>query len=344
MKEFGSDFHYNTNFKGSSETNYMQDRDLRYYANGRQAILHLIDLNKWNRIWIPEYYCYQIVETIKNSGIEIKFYPDAPRLDDTSIIESLRFRKKDVILRMNYFGLRSIRDNRKIPIEVIEDHSHDLFGVWSNNSNADWCVASIRKTLPIPEGGILWSPQNHALPKQVCQTEENISIVERRWKAMKLKLNYLAGYDVEKDEFRNLFLETENSFDIVPLSDLTEDCKMYLSDFDFSNWEKQKLINWEILSKIKSNHIEILLPEANGCNMFSFIFLTKTVPARDIIRDNLIQNHVYPAILWDIPDNKSEYSVNFSKRMFSIPCDGRYIALDILEIKKLLENAFQTIH
>lgn len=63
---------------------------------------------------------------------------------------------------MNYFGLRTSRSNQSLPIPVIEDHSHDLLGRWPLYSDADWCIASIRKTLPTIEGGMVWSPKNIA--------------------------------------------------------------------------------------------------------------------------------------------------------------------------------------
>ena len=340
MKEFGSDFHYiaNTDFL-TNEQNQRNRQGL--YANGRQAIQHLITFKKWDRIWIPEYFCYEIVEAIKSTGIQVMFYPDAPGLDDTAIVEKLCYEKNDVLLRMNFFGLRSYRDNSSIPIEVIEDHSHDIKGNWVCNSNADWCFASIRKTLPVPEGGVLWSPKQHRLPEQPVQTEENISLAEKRWKAMKFKRDYLQNNTGSKDDFRELYFETENAFEKLPLSDLTEDCKAYLVGFDISSWSKQKNRNWKILSEIQSDRIQILLPEDKECYVFSFVFLLNTEHQREQVRQYLIKNKLYPVVLWSIPEENSRNAVNFSKRMLSIPCDARYTGADITEMRYILEKALQ---
>ena len=40
-------------------------------------------------------------------------------------------------------------------IVLIEDHIHDPLSDWSQSSNADYAVASLRKTLPVPIGAML---------------------------------------------------------------------------------------------------------------------------------------------------------------------------------------------
>src|SRR5659263_87127 len=73
MKEFGSDFHYyaTNDFKVENELSKL---DASFYANGRQAIQDLIENNSWKRIWIPTYYCYDVIDSIKATGITIKLY------------------------------------------------------------------------------------------------------------------------------------------------------------------------------------------------------------------------------------------------------------------------------
>lgn len=341
MVEFGSDFHYLPLTDSHSVGDNLFVEGKQFYANGRQAIQHLIRSNTWERIWIPEYFCYEIVEAILSTGIQVTFYADAPGHNDIAIIEKLKFKKQDVLLRMNYFGMRSFRDNSVIPVDVIEDHSHDLTGGWATKSNADWCIASIRKTLPVPEGGALWSPKQHCLPEHPVQTKENTALAERRWKAMQLKRDYLQFNSGYKDEFRKLYIETENDFEQLPLSDLTNDCKAYLARFDINSWTNQKTNNWKMLSKIQSIRLQILYPEHNECNVFSFVFLLNSEHERNNVRQYLIENKIYPVILWKVPEGKNNYVIDFSQRMLSVPCDARYDLSDIIKMKEILENALR---
>lgn len=55
MKEFGSDFHYISGFQ--CEGNAISDfyPKANYYADGRQALIHLYHSQGWQRLWISEY-------------------------------------------------------------------------------------------------------------------------------------------------------------------------------------------------------------------------------------------------------------------------------------------------
>ena len=162
MKEFGSDFHLIDSFL--SKRAHLTDvyREVVLMADGRQCIVTLIQQYGWKRMWMPEYFCYEVIATIaKQTGIEIVYYLDLPKGNDGMMVEALPYQNGDVLFRVNYFGMRDFRSNKNIPIPVIEDHSHDLLGHWALYSDADWCIASLRKTLPLPEGGMMWSPKGH---------------------------------------------------------------------------------------------------------------------------------------------------------------------------------------
>ena len=163
MKEFGSDFHYIDSFHKEGKRLCDYYTSANYYADGRQALIHLYKSQGWERLWIPEYFCYDVIQSLKDAGLNLVFYTDLPdNSNDCDTLFAIQkkglFRHTDAVLRVNYFGMRSYRCTSELPVAVVEDHTHDLLGDWSCKSTADWCVASLRKTLPIPEGGILWSP------------------------------------------------------------------------------------------------------------------------------------------------------------------------------------------
>lgn len=339
MKEFGSDFHYCTNYINNPICFKTDERI--FYACGRQAITDLIFKNNWIRIWVPTYFCYDIIEYIRQTKIAIVYYNDSPIENDINIINSLSFKDGDVLLRMNYFGLRTFRDNSTISIPVIEDHSHDLFGDWAINSNADWCIGSLRKTIPIPEGGVIWSPKNHHL-YQPKISDKNEELADKRLIAMKLKSQYLSDENIDKNIFRNIYVETERMFDKLPISTIDKNSLDYLSHFDCKKWNIQKKENWLELRKLNLKDISVLIPEdLDKCNPFSFVLKFPNKHKRDQFRNSLIKNYVYPAILWEIPQDKDTDIKSMSDKLLSIHCDGRFSARNLQELKNIIERLLE---
>jgi hypothetical protein len=344
MIEFGSDFHNISGFRGKSNTLYDFYPKANCYADGRQALIHLYHSQGWQRLWIPEYFCYDVIASLKEAGLNLMFYQDWPDCHaDSNTFVAIQskglFLPKDAILRVNYYGTRSCRSTEKLPVAaVVEDHTHDLIGDWPKHSTADWCVASLRKTLPIPEGGMLWSPKGLKLPEAPKTSEENERIATIRREAMELKARYLAGDVVEKTEFRKGFVETEDYFDHAQVCALDKASQEYLNTFDIREWYNKKLENWGLLKGIKKKSVRVIIPESVGCYPFSLVLLFDGPEERDRVRKALIDHQIYPAVLWNLPDTASSEAKSFSRSMLSIHCDGRYTAHDIQQLKVIVES------
>lgn len=344
MREFGSDFHYIDTF--NSGRAHLTDvfRGATLLADGRQCIVALVRQYGWKRIWMPDYFCYEVIDTIKEqTGIEVLYYADSP-LEECKV-ESLAYEEGDVLMRMNFFGMRGQRSNKNVPCPVIEDHSHDPFGHWALYSDADWCISSIRKILPLPEGGMMWSPKGHSLTIDMQLSEENEKIAAIRWEGMEMKASYLEGGDISKDEFRKRYIETEEFFDSSEPSRIDERSKDVVSKkLDINLWQIAKRKNWLLLKNLLNvENCKIIVPEDKTCTAFSLVILLDTKEKRDKIRKQLIDKCVYPAILWVVPDSASKSSKSFSERMLSIHCDGRYTEDDVRQLADILKKEIETI-
>lgn len=343
MIEFGSDFHY-ISPRGIGE-NTLRDffPSANFYADGRQALIHLYRSQHWKRLWVPEYFCYDVISSLKEAGLDLRFYADYPDYHkDGNTLQAIQkggyFRPTDAILRVNYFGTRSYRGPDKMIIPVVEDHTHDLMGSWATNSHADWCIASLRKSLPVPEGGMLWSPVGLRLPVAPEVSEENEQIATIRWESMRLKAKYLTGEQVDKEAFRAGFVDTEEYFDRAEVCALDYESTEFLKSFDIRDWYNRKRENWKLLRDIKKDDIRVVSPEDMGCYPFSLVLLFDSIDERDRVRKELIAHNIYPAILWGIPHCPAEGELfQFSRRMLSIHCDGRYTADDIQQMKFIIE-------
>lgn len=336
--EFGSDFHMITSFY--SRRAHLTDiyKDIVFFASGRQTIVALIAQHQWKRIWLPVYFCYEVVDTIRQTGIELLFYPDYPGAYDQNIVSELPYKEGDVLLRMNYFGLRTRRSNQSLPIPVIEDHSHDLLGRWSLYSDADWCIASIRKTLPTIEGGMVWSPKQYRLECMPQATKENTQMATLRYDAMLLKAEYLAGADIDKEVFRKLYIDSEERFGHLPLSAICEQDKEYIQKFDINRWYNQKRTNLKVFEDMKLQGCRVLHAECNTCNVFSLLLSFDDTEKRDVARKEFIKRQVYTSILWRIPEKRYKTAVEQSKSILSVHVDGRYSEQEMVMLKTILEQ------
>lgn len=344
MKEYGSDFHYLDTYQ--SERAHLTDvyHDAVLLADGRQCIVALIRQYGWKRLWMPEYFCYEVIASLKEmTGIEVKFYQDFPTNNAQGIVTTLPYREGDALLRVNYFGLRDFRSEKDIPVPIIEDHTHDLLGHWSLYSEADWCIASLRKTLPIPEGGMMWSPKGLSLDEKGIMKRENLSseaetIAAKRWEAMKMKAAYLRGEDIEKDAFRKILIETEEWFDKSEPTLMDERTRIFIKGLDINAWYNAKRNNWRLLCQLIHTKAYVFRPEDESCNVFSFVILAKNKEQRELWRHGLIENNIYPAVLWQVLETAHTAVRDISERMLSIHCDGRYTTDEIEDMANIINK------
>lgn len=336
--EYGSDFHFIDGFIIEHSNFLSLYRNIELYACGRHPIIDICNQSEYKRLWVPQYFCYDVISSIQNFGINIQFYVDYPNNDDNLCIESLNFEEGDALLRVNYFGLRYFRSNINIPIPVIEDHTHAPTSYWALNSDADWCVASLRKTFPLATGGMLWSPKGFKLRIKPTFQLESSSLYKRRFNAMQKKNEFLNGRLLDKNKFLSDYRLSEKMFYDLPLSKMETKDYEYFLHFNYVDWFLQKKYNWNLLNSLTLKNNTILQPEIVEYNsMFSLIILFKSNFLRNIARDTLIKNRIYPAILWETPEYVDSNVKKFSDIMLSIHCDGRYNNSKIIELKKLIE-------
>lgn len=341
--EFGSDFHLCAYPIGKSILDIYQNANL--YIDGRQALIDIVKQNQWERIWVPSYYCYEFVESIR-PYIEVKYYNYTPFEDLNQALDKITISDKEAIVISNFFGLND-QSHNYLKGTVIEDHSHDLISDWARNSNADWCFASLRKTLPVADGGILWSPKHYNLPRQPRHTEAGDKLADDRYRAMALKSQYLEGTKIDKDVFREIYIRTENEFDMLPISCISKQSFDIISQLDIEKWYNTKRNNWELAATniVTTSYIKVLTADTNVHNNhpFSIILMLGSQVLRDKFRTLLIQNKIYPAILWSIPSDKCSLSQDFSNTMLSIHCDARYNSEEMMIMINRINNIIKCL-
>ena len=142
--------------------------------NGRDAINYVILLISKTidiqTLWMPDYYCPHVKSWLEKRFANIKYYSINP-FDATNQPDWKQFNTQtDVVILNNFWGCRSYeipKENRPI---IIEDHSHGWLNASALHSKADYCIASLRKTVPLPMGGIAWIPNSKKTGRSLVST------------------------------------------------------------------------------------------------------------------------------------------------------------------------------
>ena len=317
-------------------------KSFQLFYTGRQALEYLIQVisaeKQIRNIWIPKYYCQGVTAWIKTLHKNIKTYEIYPFEQASNFNYHSFTTRDDIILLNNFSGIYQYdcHSSSDSPI-TIEDHSHGWLSNASLNSNADYCFASLRKTLPIPLGGIAWKP-NDTLTKRddfYNYDEEFYTIWGISKEAMFAKtFQSKTSTPIDKETFLPLFAQTEdlldNSFKLIkPLSEHALLIKEFLNK-DFLLYKKENLKTIEN-NLIENSHFKVL--KAKNKVPFGLQLVFKEEFFFENLKTYLINHGIYPSFLW--PNNEKIYDYHY---LLNIHIDFRYSKDDIDYVRYVINN------
>jgi hypothetical protein len=291
-------------------------------------------------LWLPSYFCPEVADGCRNYS-EIREYRDLPTLPEPDW-KSLRPQSHDIVLAVNYFGVREAEPwklwRQKNDCILLEDHSQDPFSGWALSSTADFAFASLRKTLPIADGAILWSPQGRDLPEQ--PPDGDWTGVVLKLAAMMLKREYLsgAGDAALKAQFRDLQLRGEAMFRTSRISAISPASAGYLANGAPKAWRARRLENGRHLISMLTgvSDPQLLFQKyPDGAVPFAVPILLATEAERDSTQLLLQQQRIYCPVHWMCRTDDPE-AIALSRRILGVPVDQRYTSTDMDRIARVI--------
>lgn len=345
--EHGSEFHWPSVEQREASA---WPENARWFGSGRDALRALLRFGRttrgWQRLLVPSYFCQEVVSAAREE-IPVATYSDRPTLL-TRTDPQIAVSRGDVALDVNFFGLRDgAAPNVFSDIDVIEDHTHDPWSKWAITSRAAFCIASLRKTLPVPDGGIVWSPRNEEMPADTPATDVRSRASVRKLAAMALKSLYLEGHAVEKDDFRALALAGEAEIASGPVSGIPLLTRTLLENFPALAWRAQRAKNHAAFSHALSEIPSLTVLGGGGRDVtpFSLILLLPNRSLRDDLKRRLVDARIYPAVLWPLDEpvvtGIADDDRDVAARMLSLHCDFRYQPRDIERVAQFVREAVQ---
>ena len=283
---------------------------------------------------LPALACDSMVHPFELYGHKISYYKLNP---DYSIDkDSLHIGKeRTLFLYMDYFGILSIRDEELNRLKAegntifIEDRTHDLIWERKRTFQPDYIMASLRKWIPIPDGGLLWGEISQPLG-----SDTTFSVT--RLKAQCMRHQFLqCGDESIKTEFRKIFSTVSDMMD----TDEPSAMSAYA-------YELAKKTDWEQIRKARKTNAEALITILAESPYISFIqnkagmsdlYVAFTVRNRDEIQRRLSAEGIFNTVIWPLTEEqKNVCSVTkyTEENMLAAPCDQRYSVDDM----KLIGN------
>lgn len=309
-----------------------------FWGSGRHALRAILAWGRtsqgWRRLFCPSFFCQEVVAAFQRE-LEVVVYEDAPtkplgQLPNAGV--------GDVLLVVNTFGGRAAPPTYDGGI-VIEDHTHDPLSDWAQASSAHYAVASLRKTLPLPDGAVLWSPRGSAIPSEQVMTIEHAQVVSSRLSAMILKRHYLLGHQVRKEEFRRMAAGAEQEIATEGVSGISPFSSARLPSLPAWKWRKARAANLEAFRGALGDPSGVTVLDAP----FAATLVFDEPGQRDRVRDALVAARIYPAILWPLEHpvvaGIPEPHVDLARRIFSIHCDYRYAPGDMIRVAREIRKA-----
>ena len=340
-KGYGSFFSYvdpKLSYLATSENSFHPENNKLFYT-GRHAIKYVIETIKLdleiNTFWLPEYYCQHVAHWLKSNYNNIKTYKVDPA-DPDFIIDGNRFiQPNDVVLVNNFWGISKCNFSCNTKSIIIEDHSHGWLSTSCINSKADFCVASLRKSVPAPLGGMAWKPNGEALKKLDLEASD---IFTNIWNTTALAMRKKHTFEKEdngsddlKNEFLALINDAENkmhhNYDLVELSKANKDT---LTDYLKVNYLQLKTDNYQkLMLLLKDNkNFKVL---NNMETPFGLTVHFDEITFMNNFKNHLVSNNIYPSLLW--PNNPVEYGF-----FLNIHIDYRYNENNMTYISQIINQ------
>lgn len=300
---------------------------INFLASGRDALYGLLlELTQNNKnsnfkIWIPSYYCHSLTMTL-NKSHHINIYESRPY---GPINISNYFTEDDLIIVPEYFGHKSCIKFRGNP-RIILDKTHNPITNYTYEYNVDYIFGSLRKVLPLADGGFYIKNDNSSnrtgLESTYPISDTHRLSYEAINTAMQLKTKYLDGIISEKEFYLDLYNygESQIGTDITPSGILSNRTLISYAD-----------IQYYINARINNNHELRSLFDKYSLN-FKYIDTTlfftlsfKSISERESFKKHLIENNIYPSVLWPV---NSRYmlkdDIQISETSLVLPTDFRY--------------------
>lgn len=343
IREFGSEFDWKANdaffaVAGAPQLNLETAETFRSGRDAMKAVAAAVK-DTHCQVLLPALCCESMVLPFVMHGIKPVFYK--MRSDYTADPEDVqqKLTEGSVLVYGSYFGIDPFDDETLERLHglypkalFMEDRTQDILAQRRERSFvADVTVASIRKWIPVPDGGLLWS--SRSFQTETCQDDR---FAKLRKAAMEEKSEYLQkGDGTLKDSFRHKLGEANECLDrsATPHT-MTEESRQLLAQLDFEKIYACRQANAKALQKALGAETENLRFITRDPAV-STLYFPILVQDQGKVQSTLAQAGIYCPVIWPVPEpavGVCPVADFTAAHMLGVPCDQRYTPEDMAYI------------
>ena len=304
------------------------------FRSGRDALKAVAREFAPANVYMPALSCESMSMPFEMYGHRLTYY----RLnkDYTADIQQLSgmLKSGSILLYFDYFGIPSLSDaqlqqlRETIPgLIFVEDRTHNLIWEKQRQFEPDYTVASLRKWINVPDGGLLWT-QRKLVNREIGV---DISFAQVRSEAQQLRHDYLqTGDQTKKPIFRALFSQASDILD-------TDRLPFAMTQYSY---ELVRNANWEQIRRKRAENSRYLtdILQTAGISTLgkdlptSGLYVPLLAESRDAVQTKLSAMGIFNTVIWPLSKEKQEacpvaaYTCN---HMLAAPCDQRYDTADM---------------
>jgi hypothetical protein len=350
--EVGSEFDWQESLLGApSRPGPPLPAEYALFSTGRAALLSLARVlggdGPRRTLHLPSFFCMDVAAGL-GSAFRLGWYRDLPTAPAPRL-ESLRPAPGDLVLAVNLFGLRDgaawgewLRHQDRIVL--VEDHTHDPFSPWARRSTAHYAMASLRKTLPIPDGALVWSPRGLPLPAPGAAPPAG---AHEKLAAMVLKRAYLRGANIPKQAYRALQVEGERALSRGTDSGASAFTGGALGGLDALDLRRRRGENAGLFLGLmtqgrRSSPEPLFTTWPEGGVPYNPVLLCRDEAQREGLRNYLISKKIFCPVHWIQPvagaHSGDAEAIDLSRRVLTIPVDHRCSKEDVTHVYEMLSQ------
>ncbi len=322
------------------------------FSSGRDALLRAIKLalsnrddssSKVRKIFLPKYFCPWVIKSVLTQYcVQVEFFDDFPT-HDTPDFSTLNVTDGDIVIAVNYFGVRDFsiwedwkKSNNKVIL--IADFSHTPFSNRDKITSADFIFASLRKTLPLCDGGYLlgkFTPNKMYLKSgEGCDFSSTYA-----YSAALAQIDYQSAQDF----YYNAEMRLNAKCNISRMSFYSYNALKHLDLLKL--WKKRNSVFYALKSNLLPNERFYLLENpilsSDIFSIFCPTFVFENVSLRDKAYAELAKTGVLPSIYWGSKFLKDKLAKRESSKLMTVSLDFRHTKSDAEKIAQILNNVFK---